>query len=208
MIDYGCPHCGQRYSLGDEWAGRDARCQKCNNVIRVPGTPAAAAAGAADPAQAVAAAAASYAEPPDGLGRVQPITAGMAQSLRQTRPWVLFLAILGFIGCGLIVLVGLVVMLAGSLVNQYGRHGGFGIPPVIGLIYMAMGLLYFFPAYYLVKYSGGISRFLGSGQSADMEAALASQKSFWKFVGILTVIVLSLYLLALVVFLFVSVSRF
>jgi hypothetical protein len=191
MIDYICPQCRKHYTLGDEWGGKDIQCEQCNQTIQIP---------AASIQDAPAAFAGADSSP-------QQITPGIAEMLRQTRPWVLFLAILGFIGCGLFVLVGLFAMLA-SAASSYSRHSEFALLGM--LIYLLLAVLYFVPSYYLLKYGGGIRRFLDSGQAAEMENALSYQKSFWRFVGIMTIIVLSIYLivfLAMMIFAFSS-SRF
>ena len=62
-----------------------------------------------------------------------------------------------------------------------------------------MSLLYLFPSYFLLKYSGGIRAFLATRSAPQMEQALQSQKSFWKFMGILMLVVICFYILAIVI---------
>ena len=109
----------------------------------------------------------------------------MLESLRATRPWVKFLAILGFIVCALMALASL-AFLGGASMMQ-GPMAGIG--PLLGVVYLVLVLLYFMPCLYLYKYAGAISRIPEGGQAA-LEDALARQKSFWKFMGILTAILL------------------
>lgn len=122
------------------------------------------------------------------------VSDNMLESLRATRPWVKFLAILGFIGCGFMVLVSL-ILFAGFGAKQEGAMAGFG--PMLGAFYLLFVLFYFFPCLYLLRYAGAISRIQAEGQSA-MEDALAKQKSFWKFIGMMAAIILALELLVLV----------
>lgn len=117
----------------------------------------------------------------------------MLESLRATRPWVKFLAILGFIGCALMVLVALAML--GGVSKMPGAMAGFA--PVMGVLYLLFALLYFFPCLYLYRYAGAISRIPESGAAA-MEEALAKQKSFWKFVGMVAAIILALELIFIV----------
>lgn len=121
------------------------------------------------------------------------VSDNMLESLRATRPWVKFLAIVGFVLCALMALVALAFLGGSSMMK--GPMAGFG--PVMGVIYLLFVLLYFFPCLYLYKYAGAISRIPEGGQAA-MEDALARQKSFWKFIGILTAIVLVLEVLILI----------
>ena len=113
------------------------------------------------------------------------VSDNMLESLRATRPWVKFLAILGFIVCGLMALAALAVL--GGAGGKEGPMASVG--PALAVVYLLLVLLYFMPCLYLYKYAGAISRIAESGQAA-MEDALARQKSFWKFMGILTAIVL------------------
>ena len=111
------------------------------------------------------------------------VTPGMINALRSTKPWTMLLAVLGFIAIGFMVLAGLGMALFSSIIPGFRGHGA-----MIGLMYIVMSVLYFFPALFLVKYSTAVERFLRTGMAVDMEAALAYQKSFWKFVGILSLI--------------------
>ena len=62
-----------------------------------------------------------------------------------------------------------------------------------------LGLLYIFPSLFLFRYASGIASMLKEDAVRGMESALAAQKSFWRFVGILTVIVLCIYAVVLAV---------
>ena len=121
------------------------------------------------------------------------VSDNMLESLRATRPWVKFLAILGFIVCALMALVSLAFL--GGASKMPGPMAGVG--PMLGVLYLLLVLLYFMPCLYLYKYAGAISRIPEGGQAA-MEDALARQKSFWKFIGILTAIMLVCELLFIV----------
>jgi hypothetical protein len=61
-----------------------------------------------------------------------------------------------------------------------------------------MGGLYLAPAFFLHQYASSINDFLQGGGDSAMETALGSQKSFWRFVGILTLVFICLYVLVFV----------
>ena len=116
--------------------------------------------------------------------------------LRQTRPWVLLFAILGFIGCGLMVLAGVLMALIGSAgAMDSGRYTGFVLAP----IYALGALLYFFMSLYLYRYGSRCGRFVADPRTIHLDAALEAQKSYWKLLGFLTVIMLVGYALILLV---------
>lgn len=73
----------------------------------------------------------------------------------------------------------------------------------MGVVYLLMALIYFFPALYLWQYASAIGRLLISEEAADLEEALHRQKAFWKFLGILAVIMFGLMLLGLLAALFI-----
>jgi hypothetical protein len=120
--------------------------------------------------------------------------------LRQTRPWVRLFAILTFLGTGLMLLAGVIGLVA------VGVGGGRTTPNTWAmLVYIPFALLYFFPALFLWRYASRIAELEALRGTHQLERALEAQKSFWKFVGVLTVVVLGLYVLALVVMLVVVI---
>ncbi len=125
------------------------------------------------------------------------ITESMLRSLRQTKPWARLLSILGFISIGFMVINGVISMIAFS---KLGPDKSPALP--MGLIGSAgnllLGLLYFFPSLFLFKYASSIGRLLDGGGASEMEKTLSNQKSFWKFVGILTIITIVLALIGIV----------
>ena len=126
----------------------------------------------------------------DPLANV-PVTPLMVEHLRATKPWVRFISVIMFISVGLMFLGGLFMMFTPSLPGMRGV--GFG--PVIGIIYFLIGGLYLFPAYFLHQYASSIQDLLQGGGDSAMENALGSQKSFWRFVGILTLVIICIYAL-------------
>ena len=119
-------------------------------------------------------------------------TDAMLAALAATRPWVHLVSVLLFIGAGLGMLAALISMLAVG-------HAPGGPPAVlVGGVQVLACLLYLVPARYLYSYAGALGSFLQGGAVAELEAALDHQKSFWKFVGILTLISMVLAVLGIV----------
>lgn len=63
------------------------------------------------------------------------------------------------------------------------------------------------PATYLARYASRIASLRGTGRVDDLERALEAQKSFWKFVGLATVVVFGVYLLIFLVAIFAGMLR-
>src|SRR3954464_1086136 len=110
--------------------------------------------------------------------------------LEQTKPWVTFLAVLGFISTGLMMLVG--VAIAATMALQPKQ----GLPAAVGLVYVGLGLFYVFPSLLLLRFGGAIRRLTLGGPAGGMEAltdVIRRQKSFWRFIGIFTLVMMGVY---------------
>jgi hypothetical protein len=69
--------------------------------------------------------------------------------LLQISKWGVFLAVIGYIGIGLIVIVGLVMMVG------FGRSNMFGMAPEttwLSVVYLIIAIIYFFPVRYLHRF--------------------------------------------------------
>ena len=127
------------------------------------------------------------------------------EMLRQTKPWVTFLSIMAFIGSGLMLLGGGAMMLMGAIAG--GRSTAAALPSAaLGAIYIPLAVLYIYPALKLWGFSSAIGRLVGTRSSMDLEMALSQQKSFWKFAGITTVVMMVLYALVFVGVIIVGVA--
>jgi len=118
--------------------------------------------------------------------------------LLETARWARFLAILGFIGLGLMVIVIIVMVLAGASFNRVANGSGL----IITVFYILLAVLYYFPISYLYQFSDGIKKGVNSNDQELFTSGLKNLKSLYKFQGILTIVVISIYLL---IFLFALV---
>ena len=141
--------------------------------------------------------ASSHSAYPTSSGSVTPAT---LQALAGTRPWVRLCSIMGFIGAGFMILAGLLMMTTGAMAGMGSREaaGLAGLPVVMGITYIVLSIIYLFPSVKLWKYGSAIVRLMSSGSTADLENALDQQRGFWKFVGILMIIMIAFTLLAMV----------
>lgn len=120
--------------------------------------------------------------------------------LKEISNWTFFLSILGFIGVGFMVLAGIfVAALSGSIPEESNPYSQFGISmSLIGMIYILLSLLYFFPILYLFNFSRKTKTAIESNRIEDFTAGFANLKSHYKFVGILAIVMIVLYLMALI----------
>ena len=133
------------------------------------------------------------------------LTPNAINFLKETSKWAKFIAILGFIGLGLMVLGGLSVMLMGA---NFGRGlGGMQMNTgIIGFVYLIMSVLYFFPMYYLYNFSVKIKDGLALQNKDVLESAFGFLKSHYKFIGILIIVMIAMYVLTILFTIFAGVS--
>lgn len=125
--------------------------------------------------------------------------------LKEVSTWSYFLSILGFIGIGAMVLIGISVsVLMSGISPGLNPYSQLGINPgYFGLIYIVLGGLYFLPVLYLFNFSRKMKSALKLKNNEEFESAFLNLKSHYKFVGIMAIVVISLYVL---IFLFAALG--
>ena len=121
--------------------------------------------------------------------------------LKEAAKWAYFLSILGFIGVALIAVAALFASSAMSAISSMGGSvGPMGAlsGTVITVIYLLMALLYFFPIYYLFKFSSNLKLALAHDNNEALNVSLGFLKSHYKFVGILAIVMMCIYALFII----------
>ena len=120
------------------------------------------------------------------------LTETMLLYLKEASPWLRFVGILGFIGCGALVLFGVIFGIGSIAFSAF--FGEFGNVPfwLLAFLYAAMGVLLFFPARFTYDFGARIRKYQFSNSDEDMEQAFKNNKSLWKFYGILCIVYLAL----------------
>jgi hypothetical protein len=117
--------------------------------------------------------------------------------LREISKWAFFFAILGFIGIVFMVigaiLVGTIYAPMLDMLAQQQGISSLGI--TLTITYLVMALLYFMPVLYLFKFSRKMKTALATKNDEVLANAFENLKSHYKFVGVLTIIMISLYVL-------------
>jgi hypothetical protein len=76
----------------------------------------------------------------------------------------------------------------------------------IMLVYLVMAGFQLPAALFLNRYASRIGTLVDSGSPEDLQQALAAQKSFWRYVGILTLVFICLYVVVIVVAIFAATA--
>lgn len=118
-------------------------------------------------------------------------TPTLIEKLNGTGPWVLFLAVMGFIGAAFMALSGLSSLVMLPLMSRLGQGatggGEMGVFIGLSLFYIGGGAAYALLAYLLVRYYQGISAATRQRTFESVEVALGAQSRFWRAAGVTTV---------------------
>jgi hypothetical protein len=118
----------------------------------------------------------------------------ITNSLRATRPWTRLLSILGFIGGAFTILAGIGMIVGRNFIPVSDKMPP---PEFLGILYILTSVFYLVPSVWLSRYSSAISSFLKQSDAIQLAKAIAYQKSFWKFVGIMVLVLIAIVVLGI-----------
>lgn len=123
-----------------------------------------------------------------------------SDNLREAAKWSRILAIYGFIFIGLFVLVALAAVAGvGFLGNMFGSGYGSSMAGFVAIIYLFMGLLVFFPVLYMFRFGKNCIHAVENNDQEALISGIANLKSYFKFTGILTTIIVAIYAIIIIV---------
>lgn len=123
--------------------------------------------------------------------------------LKETAKWAKFLSIVGFIFMGLMVLISLGFIVFSA---AFGDEMPFPMS-IFGVVYLLFAGVYFFPIFYLFKFSNNAKQALLEQSSQTLTESMKYIKSHYKFMGILTIVMLALYPIGMIAAIIVGVSQ-
>lgn len=131
--------------------------------------------------------------------------------LDTTRKWTMFFSILGFVAIGLMLILSLV---AGSFLGSLTRGmsgmegmegmetaravGGFA-SIMMFVVILIFAVIYFFPLLFLFRFSKHAKNAVANCDASELNLALKNLKSYWKYIGILVIIVLAIYIIVFLI---------
>ena len=134
----------------------------------------------------------------------QPSTAYLGEAAK----WAKFLAIMGFIFCAFMVVAAL---FAGSMMSAMMSSAGSGFGSMYGsgvitVIYLFGAALYFFPCLFLFRFATQMQDAIRNHEQSKLQGSLKNLKSCFRFLGILTIVIIAIYVLILIGVLVVGVG--
>lgn len=116
--------------------------------------------------------------------------------IRETAGWAKFLAILGFIGLGFLVLTGISIMAFGSYIPVGPEMAMFpGGMFFLGFYYLLIAVMYFFPTFFMFRFASKAQAAIRMADSYQLTDSLQHLRSMFRFWGILTIILIALMIM-------------
>lgn len=142
------------------------------------------------------------------------ITPNIRAFLSETARWANFIAILGFIMIGILILVAIFAgSMMGMMMSQIpeaqdlgglsGLYGG-----ALTVFYLILAGIYIFPILYLYRFATKMKHALRTDDQESLSSSFENLKSHYKFIGILMIIMLGLYALAILLAIVGSMMAF
>ena len=126
--------------------------------------------------------------------------------LNETAKWGKFFSVLGFIFITLMLVFGFVFAFEGGSLNSNDLgtefqelqlpEGTVGV--IIAIYFLIIAALCFFPCLYLFKFSSNMQAALRNNDQVSLNASFKNLKSCFKFWGITTIIILSIYTIVII----------
>lgn len=125
--------------------------------------------------------------------------------LKTSAKWATFLAILGFIGSGIMVFVALLMLIISPISKLSST---LGLPmSLLGVVYLLLAIFYFFPAYYLYNFADKTKIALDTNNQDVLDDSLKNLKRMFKFIGIMTIVLIATYLIMIPTVLILTFSK-
>ena len=137
------------------------------------------------------------------------------EQLAEAARWARFLAIMGFIACGIMVVAGVMVSIIYSFVNRiqtrYSYSGRavntFNRSAFVGIMYVIMAVLMFFSCLYMFRFANKMRAALHEQSRDEMNESFLNLKKLFKYNGILTIVLVAFYVMILFAAMFSFLNR-
>ncbi len=130
--------------------------------------------------------------------------------LRESAKWGKFLSVVGLVLSGMIVVMAFFLP---SMIDTFSTAQNTEVLPAgskagITINFLIIGAIVFFPCLFLLRFSNAMKRALEEINQDECTVAFSNLKTLLKFYGIITLIILGLYALAIILYLIaISFSR-
>lgn len=120
--------------------------------------------------------------------------------LLDTAKWARFLAIVGFIGLGLLILFSIISLITAPVKDDFNTSTAYDTGVVAGTIigFLLIAALYFFPCLFLLRFANKMKTAIEANDITALNEAFKNLKVTFRYLGVLTIIFIVLFFLGLV----------
>lgn len=129
------------------------------------------------------------------------LTETSIKHIAEVAKWTKFFAILGYITIGFLIVIALFMGFVLPSLNQDMQSSNPAIqyPIVFSIVYLLIAALYLYPSINMNRFANKVKEAINKKDSIQLEEGFGDLKGALKFMGILTIIFISLYFVLMVV---------
>jgi hypothetical protein len=136
----------------------------------------------------------------DGPKEMPQITPESSAYLLKAAKWGKFLSILGFIVAGLMVIAGLAMIFVFNALTDEMVPLNLPFPPaVFSVFYLLIAGIYIIPVIFLNRFCNNAIKALNNSSSENLTVSIRSLKNLFVFIGITTIVVLTIYTVVIII---------
>ena len=141
-------------------------------------------------------------------GNTLVVTEDIRSHIYETAKWARFLAIVGFLTSGVLIMVAFSASAFENALTQTpgGQQMAELGSTMLTVIMLLSALLYFYPSLMLFKYASAAKTAVLYQEQESLSVAMAKMKSFFKFWAILTIVTISFYVISIFTAVFFTLS--
>lgn len=114
--------------------------------------------------------------------------------LGETAKWAKALSVLSLILGGLMSAAGILIAIVGPGITIIP---GLRLGPVVGIVYLCLGLVYLYPGWMLLQFASSLPSAMQKHDQPLVNKAFINLRNCFRFWGILSVVMIGLYLLVI-----------
>lgn len=128
--------------------------------------------------------------------------------LRGAARWAKFLSVVGFIFCGLSLVMA--VVFASVFANLFNSLGSGGLGKSggwLGVVFACISLLNFIPCFHLYNFANRMQLALDHNDQEQLNSSFRNMRSFYRFVGVMMIVCMGLWLLIILLMIVSTAGR-
>lgn len=120
----------------------------------------------------------------------------MKSDLLSISRWTKFLAILGFVGIGFMLIAGFIMVVSSSMMSYIYQDSMVMI--IIAVVYVIFAVVYFFPVMYLMKSAVDLGKGVNENNNEFLALGVKNLKAHFKYMGIMIIATIGLYIIIVI----------